>query len=84
MYYPTFLYCLKVSYDMSWLVQINMEKLLKGFLSLHHLGRPVYSKVGTLPLSKVYTVLSSISILLLAMRQLTVINLNDNISNVKV
>lgn len=55
---------------MSWFVQINLEKLIKGFLSLHNLGRPVYSQVGTLPLSKVYTVLSAISILLLALRHL--------------
>lgn len=29
MYYPTFLYCLNVNYDLSWFVQINMKLLTK-------------------------------------------------------
>lgn len=44
---------------------------------------PVYSKICTLPLSRVSTVLSALSILLLATRQLPVKNLNYRVSNVK-
>lgn len=42
MYYPTFLYCLKVNYELSWFVQINTKLLAKGFLFLNNLGRPQF------------------------------------------
>lgn len=40
MYYPTFLYCLKASYELFF--QMNMKPLRKSFLSLHDLGRPQF------------------------------------------
>lgn len=62
--------------------QINMKPFTKGFLSLHDLVRSQFVVKRTLSLSRVSTVLSAISILLLALRQLLQ-NLNYRVSNIK-